>query len=73
MLRRNALLAAAESRQLAPFLELLDRGCHPAERPHLGQAHLLPRAAWPVNRADWRMLQCNIDEFALTWGNIAEP
>jgi hypothetical protein len=52
VLRRDPLLAAAAPRQLAPRLELLDRGCHLAARPHLIQAGpVLPRARQPVNRA----------------------
>ena len=74
MLRRDALGAAPLPRGLAALLELFDRGCHSADRPHLGQAPaVLPRAAHPVNRAGWRMVQCTIALNQVNEGRFAEP
>jgi hypothetical protein len=74
VLRRDALRPAPLPRGLAALLEFLDRGCHSADRPHLGDARaVLSRAAQPVNRAARRMLQRSNDGNGLTSTTLAEP
>jgi hypothetical protein len=69
VLRLDPLLAASEPSQFSPLFELFDG----RRQPFSPLSRFLPRAAWPVNRADWRLLQCSNGEFLLIGAAVAEP
>jgi hypothetical protein len=81
MLRRDALFTAAEPRQITPLFELFDRRRQRAfssvRQPPLSRLALrlmlLPRGVRRVNRAHWRLLQCNNSKFPLTSIRVSEP